>query len=363
MTSRRGFLAGLMASGLAPAVTWAEVGAPDYLSAAQAPDGSYCLLGLGADGTIRFRQPIPGRGHAAAAHPHRAEAVGFARRPGTFAFVIDCAAGTTRAELEAPEGRHFYGHGVFSREGDLLFTVENDFDAARGVIGVWDVASNYTRVGEFDSNGVGPHELRLMPDGKTLVVANGGIETHPDSGRSKLNIPFMKPNLSYLRLDGSLLEAVELDPELHKNSIRHIDVRADGLVGFAMQWQGGQGDQPPILGVHRRGEAPRLQLFGTEPEVAAQMNGYGGSVAFSGDGRYLAVSSPLGARVQVFDAETGALAQILPMEDVCGLGARSDGFLASAGTGRMIMFEADGPHDLGQSDVRWDNHLVPLSRI
>jgi len=357
MTSRRGFLVGMLATGLAPAATWAEAGAPDYLSAGQGADGTHALYGLTGDGAIRFRQPIPGRGHAAAAHPHRAHAVGFARRPGTFAFVLDCVTGRTVAEFSAPQGRHFYGHGVFSRDGSLLYTPENDYDAARGVIGVWDVAAGYRRLGEFASHGVGPHDIRLMPDGATLVIANGGIETHPDSGRAKLNIPVMQPNLVYLGLEGALRELVELPPALHMNSIRHLDLRGDGLVGFAMQWQGGQGALPPVLGTHHRGAAPRLLGAGS----ADQMNGYGGSVAFSGDGSLLAVSSPRGGRVQTFDMETGALAQSLAMEDVCGLGAAPGGFLLSSGTGRLARLDPAGETPVTRAPVRWDNHLVRLS--
>jgi len=358
MTSRRGFLMGMLASGLAPATTWADAGAPAYLSAGQGADGAYYLYGLAADGAIRFRQAIPGRGHAAAAHPHRAQAVGFARRPGTFAFVLDCVSGQTAAELSTPAGRHFYGHGVFSRDGAMLYTPENDFANARGVIGVWDVQAGYKRLGEFASGGVGPHDIRLMPDGETLVVANGGIETHPDSGRAKLNIPVMRPSLAYLDHEGALLEQVELDHALHMNSIRHLALRPDGLVGFAMQWQGGQGELPPVLGLHRRGSVPRL--LGGAGESGA-MNGYGGSVAFSGDGRLLGVSSPRGATVQVFDVDSGALAQSLALEDVCGLGAAPGGFLASSGTGALVMLGPDGPAPLGRAPVRWDNHLVRLT--
>ena len=54
----------------------------------------------------------------------------------------------------------------------------------------------------------GPHEIRLLPQGDTLVVANGGIETHPDSGRSKLNLPTMRPNLAYITIDGALKDRV-----------------------------------------------------------------------------------------------------------------------------------------------------------
>ncbi len=143
------------------------------------------------------------------------------------------------------------------------------------------------------------------------------------------------------------------------NSIRHLALRPDGLVGFAMQWQGGQGDLPPVLGLHRRGTAPRL-LGGA---VADRMNGYGGSVAFSGDGRLLAVSSPRGGRVQVFDVDSGALAQSLAMEDVCGLGAAPGGFIASSGTGALMTLGRDGAAPLGRASVRWDNHLVRLTAI
>jgi hypothetical protein len=65
-----------------------------------------------------FQIPLPGRGHAAAIHPQKPQAVAFARRPGTFAVVTNCVTGQPSARLSAPAGRHFYGHGAFSRDGD-----------------------------------------------------------------------------------------------------------------------------------------------------------------------------------------------------------------------------------------------------
>ena len=106
-TSRRTFLrgaAGLGGATLIPTIGWAAAGAPHYLNAAGLPDGSYWLLGLTEDGAETFRLPLPDRGHAAAAHPERPEAVAFARRPGTFAVVIDCAEGREIAQLHTPRG-------------------------------------------------------------------------------------------------------------------------------------------------------------------------------------------------------------------------------------------------------------------
>ena len=74
MPSRRAFLAGLTSASLTPTLSWADVGNPLALSAALRPDGQHVLVGLTAQGDITFQIPLPARGHAAAAHPHVAEA-------------------------------------------------------------------------------------------------------------------------------------------------------------------------------------------------------------------------------------------------------------------------------------------------
>ncbi|MBD3765345.1 MAG: DUF1513 domain-containing protein [Rhodobacterales bacterium] len=113
---RRQFLASLIAGATAPHLGWAAAGSPEYLAAARAADGSQWLHGRTAGGESLFALPLPARGHAAA-HPHRAQAVAFARRPGSFALVIDCARGRLDARLTPPPGRQFNGHGVFSADG------------------------------------------------------------------------------------------------------------------------------------------------------------------------------------------------------------------------------------------------------
>ena len=356
MIHRRGFLASLLAAGAAPRLGWAAVGNPSYLAAAREPEGSFVLYGLDADGASTFRVPLPARGHAGAGHPSVAEAVAFARRPGAFALVLDCARGDVLHRLTPPEGRQFNGHGVFSADGKALFTSEQRSDTSEGVIGVWDAGAGYTRYDEFPSGGIGPHDLRLMPDGETLVVANGGIATDP-TDRRKLNLPTMRPNLTYLSLSGSVREQVELESDLRQNSIRHLAVRQDGLVGFAMQWEGELGAAKPLLGLHRRGDRPVLAQAPLADEIA--MHGYAGSVAFSGEGSEIAITSPRGGRLHRF-SDHGVFHTALSRADVCGLAPMGRGYLASDGLGGLISVGATGPTSLARVDCAWDNHIVEL---
>jgi uncharacterized protein len=355
MTTRRGFIASLLAATAAPKIGWAAAGNPDFLACAKQGEDSYALFGLTSAGTQTFRVPLPARGHAGAGHPTLSQAVVFARRPGAYALVIDCAAGSVLHQLTPPEGAQFNGHGVFLQGGDLLATSEQDAATSAGQIGLWDVNDGYARIGEIPTHGIGPHEMRLMPDGVTLLIANGGIATDA-TDRSKLNIPDMAPNLAYVTLDAGLIDLVELDPAYHQNSIRHLSIRPDGLVGFAMQWEG-EGTAPPLLGLHRIGTAPVLAAAPETDETV--MQGYAGSVAFSGDGGQVAITSPRGGRVHIFDAQGGFISAI-SRADVCGIAALPDGFLISDGQGALLSIRDGQTALLGRQDCAWDNHIIRL---
>ncbi|MEM6481390.1 MAG: DUF1513 domain-containing protein [Pseudomonadota bacterium] len=357
MPDRRRFLAGAIAASFTPAPTWAEAGSPRYVSAARKEDGSYALFGLTEHVQIAFEVPLPGRGHAAAAHPRRPEAVMFARRPGTYAIVIDCVSGAPLARLAAPSRRHFYGHGAFSGDGSLLFTTENEYEQAIGLVGIWDTTRGYARIGEFRSGGLGPHDIRALSDGATLVVANGGIETHPASGRAKLNLPTMRPNLTILDLDGDVLSMTELDPALRQNSIRHLATGPDGAVAFAMQWQGDAFDHPPLIGIRKPDET--VTLLEADLVSHQRMQGYAGSIAMDHFGR-VAVTSPRGGRCQVFDGSTGQTLSNVALPDVCGVALSEAGFAVTTGHG-LVSMNVGMPEDRGAYfDVQWDNHLVDI---
>ena len=345
---RRTFLATLAAS-LAPRLTWAEVGAPAFVAAGKRGDGFF-LHGLSATGTSLFRIPLPGRGHAAAAHPTVAEAVAFARRPGTFALVIDCATGETRHRLTPPNGMQFNGHGAYSADGTLLMTSEVVAETSEGRIGLWDTA-RYTRLTDWPSHGIGPHEIKRLADGR-LAVANGGIQTDPVD-RTKLNIPDMRPNLTLLSPEGALLDQIDL-PGLHQNSIRHLALQGNSIA-FAMQWEGDPAEPVPQLGLWSPGTTPTLCV---PPEAEAfAMQGYAGSIAATPDSSL--ITSPKGGALLIFDA-TGTHVATHHRPDLCGAAASSAGFTVTDGQGAVWSATDKDLIPLASDETQWDNHLVAL---
>ncbi|MCI2394255.1 DUF1513 domain-containing protein [Aliiroseovarius sediminis] len=355
---RRHFLAGACASlglGSITSQAWAAAGAPDFITAANRADLSSWLVGLTRHGDVVFDIPIPSRGHAAAVNPRAPEAVAFARRPGRFAIIIDCAAGQEVARLQSPKGRHFYGHGAFSSDGKTLFTTENNFDAPAGVLGIWDASDGYRRLGEVPSGGIGPHEILRLPDGG-FAVANGGIQTHPEMARAKLNLPTMQTNLTYLSDNGTIHDQTELTGVMHQNSIRHIALDDIGNVVAALQWQGPPTKQVPLV---LRNTPGGQAAFLPHPDQARLKN-YAGSVAVCPQTGDIAVTGPKGSTVIYFDAD-GQPHGWAHHSTASGVAPAPDGGLTITCDGGMV-HRANGvetPIPVSP-DLAWDNHLIAV---
>ena len=258
-------------------------------------------------------------------------------------------------------GRHFYGHGAFSADGRLLYSTENDYEHARGVIGVRDAGADYRRVGEFHSGGVGPHDAAMLSDGRTLVVANGGIETHPDHGRTPLNLETMTPNLAYIDTrTGDVLERHELPRYMHRVSIRHLAVCARGAVVFGCQHKGAKNARPVLVGFHKRGEA--LMLAEVPQDANARLKGYVASVAVDRSGESAAATSPRGGVVLYFDVGSRRFAGLGTFADASGVAGRqgNPGFVLTSGSGRFASANGSNVTKLGEHPLAWDNHVTAI---
>ncbi len=349
---------GVFATKAASGQAMAAASLPDDLSvfaaARKEANGTFSAALFSLQGDLAA-VPLPGRGHDVAVHPLTKEVVVFARRPGRFAVCFSHHKNKTPLTFFAQPQRHFYGHGVFSKDGRLLFTSENDYEKGVGVIGVRDATDRYNWIGEFPSHGMGPHDLALLSDGTSLVVANGGLETHPDMGRTILNLAEMTPSLVYIDCrTGDLLEKCQPSPALRQLSIRHLTVSVHDRVVFGCQYKGPKGDRPTLMGMHDRGG--ELRFLQTPQEVRRQLNNYIGSVCADASGEVIAASAPRGNLIGFWRASDGGFLGSQAVRDGCGLARaqQKKEFLITSGHGHVYM----GGKERSFDQMAWDNHAV-----
>ena len=148
---------------------------PLLLSARDDADGNHLAVGYRLDGTQVFSTRVGQRCHDIINHPTLPIALFVARRPGTESYLISLTDGELLQTLTSRPNRHFYGHAVIHKDGEWLYTTENDTtDPGRGLLGVYRFeGERLIHSGEIPTHGVGPHQVSWMPDGETLVVANG----------------------------------------------------------------------------------------------------------------------------------------------------------------------------------------------
>jgi uncharacterized protein len=214
------------------------------------------------------------------------------------------------------------------------------------------------------SGGIGPHELVWCADGRTLVIANGGLETDPAFARRNLNTSELSSSLALLDVaNGSIVATTTAGAGLGMLSIRHLAVDASGAVWFGCQSEGDPLETPPLVG--RLSADGAVQMIELPEDLRFGPRNYIGSVAVSGDGRTVALSAPRGGIVLGFDTATRAFLGSIDLKDGCGLAPGRDGLLATAGTGVVVHMDRDGEGvaetPCTRFDVAFDNHMVPLA--
>ena len=305
------------------------------------------------------------------------------RRPSEWFWILAADSGKLKYSIKAEANRHFYGHACYSLEGDLLYVTENNTSDFSGVIGIYDVASGYKKIGEFATQGIGPHEIVMHPDGKTLVIANGGIKTERAS-REELNIDSMQPSLVYLdRHEGKLIQQVY--PAHNQMSVRHLTMHSDGTVIIGIQFQGERHLNVPMILTHRLGQSEftALQMDQTNPNGWHRFHHYIASVSVDSNRNLVCATSPIGGCAAVFDLNSGELIESVDLADCAGVAvypsstwhnsttdkAESPTFLVSDGQGALTQIKVNiqtRPFSVKVEKVQqpyaFDNHLNVIKR-
>jgi len=314
------------------------------------------------------------RGHGLCAHPLDQRVVMMARRPG-YQGVVYSSDGTPLQFFSSRSDRQFQGHACFSQDGRRLFTAEivvSDDDSlhGRGRIGIRD-AETFTWLGEYDSGGVEPHELKLMPDGESLVIANGGLTPSREDGRENDQRFTMDSSLVLLNSHTGKLTARHTLTE-PMASIRHLDVAADGTVVVALQVQRqwlNDTHVRPLVAVLPADNPESLSLLEAPDNLWLALRDYMGSVVVHPDYRVAAVTSPRGNLVAFWELQQKTFLGYFPLHDVCGisLSAKHDCFVATNSAGDMRFIDPVSLKEIKSlrrhtDAVRWDNHLLgPLT--
>ena len=360
--TRRAWLA--LAAGSLALPSWGAPRAPRLLAAwqceprdtADAARYQIGLLAARADALVVAQAfDVPTRAHGLLAEPG-GTVLAVARRPGDWLL---------RWKPGTPDGgepqtawiepdRAFNGHVIASRDGKHLYTTETDLETGAGLVGVRDAAT-LEKTAEWSTRGMDPHELLLDADG-SLVVANGGIPTLPETGRLKIGLERMDASL--VRLDtrnGALLGQWRLpDPRL---SLRHIawGGRDGRLLGIALQAEHADPAQ--------RSHAPLLGLFDGRvlrtAEAPQPLAGYGGDIAWAQGG--FAVSTPKVDGFARYGAD-GRWLGFTPLAEACSLAGDARGLWAG---GRGLALHTGGATVAMEPsrvpDVRLDNHWLHLA--
>ncbi|MCR2745504.1 DUF1513 domain-containing protein [Limnobacter parvus] len=265
-----------------------------------------------------------------------------ARRPGDWLMQLNLHTRTTQRTWQ-DSGRHLNGHSAVC--GKLLFTAETDLLTGHGALGVRDRAT-LKLLDVWPTHGHDPHELLVLPQGcfgitePCLLVANGGIQTHADMGRTQLSQSPMDSSLVAIHAStGKLLKQWTLDDS--RLSLRHLVQHQSGVLGIAMQAHHNtekQRDAAPVLAMLSHG--------GLKPVPAStHMKGYAGDIAATPEGFVVSCTQ---SNVVLHVDTQGRRLGITPADAACAL--------ASSGNKVWLGHKPA----LSKPAIELDNHWIVL---
>jgi uncharacterized protein len=272
---------------------------------------------------------LPSRGHGVVQLGPRS-LLAVAKRPGDWLLRWAPDGSHTPLWQWAEAGRVFNGHALLSPDGRTLYTSETNQDngqnsgqnSGQGCIGVRDAITLQKR-DEWPSYGLDPHALVWDKSSAqpSFIVANGGIATQPETGRSKIDLAHMDSSL--VRIDarsGALLGQWRLaDPRLSMRHLAWSPAGSERRLGIALQAEHDSTDdkrRAPVLALWDGSTVTAIPYPQDANSTAPSLAGYGGDIAATDDG--WAVSCPRADGVAWFAAD-GAWRGWQPLAKACAL--------------------------------------------
>ena len=282
------------------------------------------------------------------------------RRPGEFIYVYDFNSLDRVQVISRPEGFRFYGHAVLNVDESLLFVTANNLSTLEGRILVYDIETNYSLVDNISSGGIGPHEIVRHPDKDIFYICNGGLKTHPDSGREILNFETMAPNLTLF--DNEKREVKSFELENSKLSIRHIEVNHHGDAFIGVQDKDFFPGEGQAMVAFYDFDKDSLYQDSDSSELHLLSEGYVASVSMDGDSKLGLATCPKSDLVGVWDLEALSLKETIDCKEASGVCYSKDlgAFVITNGSGEVYSYKEGSLKFLFQAPFQWDNHAEVL---
>lgn len=272
------------------------------------------MLDMDEPGAEATSIPLSFLAHGITQSPHEPQQYVLFEKRGPGSCVVDLATKEVVRTIEAGKGRHFYGHGVFSADGSLLFCTESDAaDGHRGYVAVRD-AKDYTLLGDFPSYGRAPHDCMLHGDGATLVIANGGSPVGHPEGPSVVGVDVKSQALEWC-------EEIP-DPQIGAG---HLAMTQAGDLAVVSAPRDGLDPDTSCGGVSLRPAGGRLTVAREPAEVTRALLGETLSVAIHEPTGVVGATTPLGHHVTFWDMKTGNLVKTLRVPNPRGIAVTLSG--------------------------------------
>lgn len=225
---------------------------------------------------------MPGKPHIAALFEKR----------GPSACVVDLVRRKVIQPLEAGPGRMFYGHGAYSPDGALVYSVEIKTDTHEGVLTARDTRTFEPKF-EIPTFGDNPHDCVLLDDQKTLAITNGGgpLGTRKDPSVTFLDLGAMK-----------LVEKHTFsDPKVNAG---HIAIAQNGDFAVVSAPRDGLDPASSPGALHLRKGRRKIERVKQPERITARMLSESLSVAIHEPTRVVAVTNPYSDFVSFWNLDT-----------------------------------------------------------
>jgi hypothetical protein len=313
---------------------------------------SFDVVDLDAGTMHRIDLPFLPHGFTRLPTARHVAAVFEKRGPG--AALLDLRTMRRLGRLVGKRGRHFYGHGVYSREGDRLFVVETELATGKGVLGVRET-TGYKEVETFPTYGDRPHDCVPIDEGKVLAITNGGGALDGDA-----------PCVCFIDVAScKLLEKVPLPaPELNAG---HVAIGCDGSLAIVSAPRDGlpPATSPGGVSLRRAGDPHASRARGPS-DVMAKIIGESLSVCIDDERRVVGVTHPFGSIVTFWSIATRELLATHACESPRGIELTRDrsSFVVSLGKlGTVQLIDAQTLRPIERSfgaGCLGGSHIFPL---